>query len=340
MSLLARIPSGKLVAAAAVLVAACLAVVWLVPSGYYLYAPHEAQPLAGRVQVQGEREDTGPGKILFVDITVRPASWFERLLPFTRPDGSTLVPEHAVVPPGSTIVDRRQDARAEMKRSEEVAAAVALKAAGEPVTAIPRGALVEGVAGDAPAAKLLEEQDVIIGVDGNVVRTPGDLRRLVGRHSPGDTVSLRLRRDDAVHKLAVRTIADPLDERRPLIGVRVAQAADIEYQRKIDIDLGDVGGPSAGLAFALDILEELDENVDRGLTVAATGEIELDGSVRPVGGIKQKVFGVREAGADVFLVPAGENAREAKRYAGNLRVIPVESFQQALRRLQTLPTNT
>ena len=64
----------------------------------------------------------------------------------------------------------------------------------------------------------------------------------------------------------------------------------------------------------------------------ATGEIALDGSVGPIGGVKQKTFGARKAGADVFLVPAGENAAEARRYAGNLRIIPVKSFQQALSR--------
>ena len=68
----------------------------------------------------------------------------------------------------------------------------------------------------------------------------------------------------------------------------------------------------------------------------ATGEIQLDGSVTSVGGIKQKTYGVRKADADVFLVPAGENAATAQRYAGSLRVIPVESFEQALRALKTL----
>ena len=71
--------------------------------------------------------------------------------------------------------------------------------------------------------------------------------------------------------------------------------------------------------------------------MVATGEIELDGTVGPIGGVKQKTFGAREAGADVFLVPAGENAAEARRYAGSLRIIPVESFQQALSALRTLP---
>ena len=103
------------------------------------------------------------------------------------------------------------------------------------------------------------------------------------------------------------------------------------------IDAGPIGGPSAGLAFALDVVEELGHDVTHGYKVAATGEIELDGSVGPIGGVKQKIFGVREAGVDVFLVPAGDNAKDARKYAGSVRVIPVKSFRQALQALATLP---
>jgi Lon-like protease len=85
------------------------------------------------------------------------------------------------------------------------------------------------------------------------------------------------------------------------------------------------------------VYQELGKNVDRGRRVVATGEIGLDGSVGPIGGVKQKTFGARRAGADIFLVPAGENAAEARRYAGNLRIVPVRSFQQALSVLKTLP---
>ncbi len=147
---------------------------------------------------------------------------------------------------------------------------------------------------------------------------------------------LRLRRDGKVLSVTVRTVPSPDDPARAIIGIRVAQAADIELPIKVSIDLGGVGGPSAGLPFALDVLQELGRDIDRGRRVAATGEIELDGSVGPIGGVKQKVFGARRAGADVFLVPAGDNADEARRYAGKLRIVPVESFQQALSALRTL----
>jgi len=116
-----------------------------------------------------------------------------------------------------------------------------------------------------------------------------------------------------------------------------SQAAEITLPIDVEIDTGDVGGPSAGLAFALDVLEELGKEVDRGYKVAATGAIELDGRVLPIGGVKQKTIGARNSGVEVFLVPAGENAREAGRHAGRLRVIPVHNFRQALRALATLP---
>jgi PDZ domain-containing protein len=105
----------------------------------------------------------------------------------------------------------------------------------------------------------------------------------------------------------------------------------------VKIEAGSIGGPSAGLPFALDVMEELGRDVDRGHRVAATGELALDGSVNPVGGLKQKTIGARRAHVDVFLVPAGDNAAEDRRYANGLRIVPVKSFRQALSALATLP---
>ncbi len=307
-----------------------------VPSQDYLYVPNTAKPVANRVDVAGEKPDSGPGAIYYVDVTVRRATWAERFVPFLRPDGATMVSKSAVVPEGSSFEERRQEGLKEMARSEEVAAAVALKEAGYPVEATPRGALVEAVATDAPAAELLDSGDVIVAARGTSVLTPGALRDALAAAQPGDTVRLKLRRNGKVVRVTVRTVASPDDPKRAIIGIRVAQAADIQLPIKVDIDLGGVGGPSAGLPFALDVLQELGRDVDGGRRVAATGEIELDGSVGPIGGVKQKVYGARQAGVDVFLVPAGDNAEEAKRYAGKLRIVPVESFQQALSALRTL----
>jgi Lon-like protease len=326
-----------LLLAGAALLAALVFLGATFPSGDYLFLPNEASPVANRVAVEGEGAPDPDGGIYYVDVRLKKARWLDRLVPFARPDGASLVPGHAVTAPGQSFADRIATARNEMNRSERIAAAVALQAAGKDVDASPRGALVESVAVDVPAANTLRNGDVIVGAAGRAVRTPDALRRAVGHVTPGDPVRLRLRREGRQLERTVRTVAAPDDEKRAIIGVQVSQDASIELPVDVEIDLGDVGGPSAGLPFALEVYQELGNDVDRGYRIAATGEIELDGTVVPVGGVKQKTFGVRSSGADVFLVPAGDNAETAQQYAGDLRVIPVDSFEQALRVLRTLP---
>jgi PDZ domain-containing protein len=104
---------------------------------------------------------------------------------------------------------------------------------------------------------------------------------------------------------------------------------------QVDIDLGRVGGPSAGLAFALDIIDELGPtDIDHGERVVATGELDLDGNVHEIGGIKQKTIGARDADADVFLVPDA-NAAAARKYADGLRIVAVSDLDEALHALAT-----
>ena len=299
--------------------------------------PDEASPLAPLVQVEGERPND-EGGIYYVDVIVRKASLLEEQIPALRPDGADAVPAEAIVPPGSSFQDRREENLRAMTRSQQIAAAVALRELGFDVGAEPEGALVVAVAEDAPAAGKLMQSDVIVAVDGTKVATPDDLRRLIGRNEVGEAVRLRVRSGEATRTVDVGTIASPDDADQPIVGIRVEQfSEEIELPVDVEIDLGNVGGPSAGLAFALDVVEELEGTVDRGNRVAATGEIQLDGTVSPVGGLKQKTIGAKRAGADFFLVPAGDNAEEARRYADGLQIIAVENFQQALRELATLP---
>jgi PDZ domain-containing protein len=153
-------------------------------------------------------------------------------------------------------------------------------------------------------------------------------------------VRFTIRRGTKTLVVPIRTVAAGNGSSRPVVGVFLETALDIHLPFQVRIDAGNVGGPSAGLAFAIEVLEELGRDVVHGHKIAATGEIFADGSVGPIGGIKQKTIGAREAGVDAFLVPAGDNAREARKHAHGLRIIPVESFPQALRALATLGPTT
>jgi Lon-like protease len=309
-------------------------VLWQMPANDFLIVPDQARPLESKVEVQGGHPNA-KGGVYYVDVFVRRISHLEQLLPFTRPDGSRLVPEQDIAPAGTTDQERDRENAADMQRSEQIASVVALRALGYRVVATPRGILVTGVSPDVPAAKAIDPQDVIVAADGVPVQTPAELRREIGRRKPGDEVRLTLRRNGKAMDVTVRTVASPTDPARAIVGILVDQDAKIELPFKVDIDLGDVGGPSAGLPFALEIARQLGRNVTHGCRIAATGELALDGSVLPIGGIEQKTIGVRRAGVDYFLVPVGENARTAEKYADGLDVIPVDSFQQALRRLAT-----
>lgn len=325
----------RLAATGLILLGAVVVALWLSPSGSYIFLPDRARPVAPLVEAPGEKPPAEGGGIYFVDVIVRRASLLERLFPGLR-DGSTVVPADVVNPPGVSEQARRTEDRRAMSRSQEIAAAVALRALGYDVEAQPTGALISAVSPDTPAAGKLEPTDVVVAVDGRPVRTPDDLRRLIRAHRPGESVQIGVRDGGTLREVVLTTVRDSRSG-RAIIGVVVDQAAAIKLPLDVRIDAGQVGGPSAGLAFALDLMEELGRDVDHGYRVAATGELELDGDVAPIGAVKQKAIGARRTRVDVLLVPAGENAREARRYAEGLRVIPVKSFRQALRALATLP---
>jgi PDZ domain-containing protein len=327
---------ARLAGAAAGLVLLAAVVLYLVPSDDIILLPDPAHPVAPLVQVQGGMDPKGPGGIYFVDVFERRAKMLESLLPFIR-SGATLVPANLIVPPGvSDSAQRKADLR-EMSISQRVAAAVALRTLGYKVVARSAGVTVDSVALGSNAIGKLQPTDVIESVNGKPTRTIAKLRAILAVVKPGQVVTLVIRRGTELETVKIKTVPDPLERSRALVGFTPGQSADIKLPLKVQIDAGNVGGPSAGLAFALEVMEELGHRIDRGYRIAATGQIELDGTVTAIGGVKQKTIGARAAKADVFLVPAGDNAREARRYADGLRIIAVKSFPQALRALATLP---
>jgi PDZ domain-containing protein len=330
------ITPARLAAAGLFLLFAAALILWLAPAdGYDIRLVDPAHPVAPLVRLPEEKPARGGGAIYFVDVRERPAHLLERILPWTRPEGSSLV--HS--PPISTTLER-SIGRQDMTDSQKIAAVVALSRLGYKVKAQFGGVSVLVVQSSAPAAKVLQPGDVIVAAAGRKVASVRALRKVLAQRRPGDIVTIRYRRDSKTREAMLRTVADPQNRKRAIIGVTAEDQLEVRLPFRVSIDIGSIGGPSAGLAFALDILQELGRNVAHGRKVAATGALDLDGTVEPIGGVKQKTLGAREAGVDVFLVPAGGNAQEARRHADGLRIIPVENFPQALRALATLGPKT
>jgi PDZ domain-containing protein len=328
---------GRLLTLGGLLLAVFLAL-WVIPSHEYIFLPDRAHPVAPLVTIRGGHDPDGRGGIYFVDVVVRKATLLEELFGGLH-EGADLYPASAVVPTGVSASQQRNLDLSEMRTSQQVAAAVALRALGRKVTVVPTGALVSAVEKGLPAAGRLEPTDVIVAINGKPVQSPQDVTRAMRGKPVGSTVRFKVRRGHTEKLITLKTVAAPDGSKRAIVGVILDQAETIHLPVRVSIDAGGVGGPSAGLAFALDVLEELGRNVDRGHKIAATGQIFLNGTVGPIGGIKQKTIGAREAGVDAFLVPV-LNAPEAKKYAHGLKIIPVKSFQQALRALATLPASS
>src|SRR5918999_6087751 len=167
---------------------------WSIPAEDFILAPGSAKPLADRVEVEGARP-ADDGSVYYTDVSVRRTTLLERLLPFVRPDGSTVLPEHALLPPGVTESARDRQVEEEMERSEEIASLVALRALGYEVDATPVGVLVTAVYAGTPASGRIREGDILVGVDDERVRTPAELRAAVGRREPGERVRLAVQRE-------------------------------------------------------------------------------------------------------------------------------------------------
>jgi PDZ domain-containing protein len=324
---------SRLVIAGLALLAAVLALM-VVPSNEVIFLPDTAHPVAPIVTFQGSKDPTSGG-VYYVDVFERKASLLERLFGGLH-NGADLYPADAVNPPGVGDKGRRRIDQQDMHRSQEIAAAVALKAAGEKVTLRATGALIDAVQPGKPAVGKLEPDDVVVALNGRTVISPSQIFAAMSKVRIGAIVRFTVRRGAETLVEPIKTVRSEDRPTRPVVGVLLEPSIDIQLPFPVRIDVGNVGGPSAGLAFALEVMEELGRNVVHGHKIAATGELEPDGSVLPIGGIKQKTIGAREAGVDAFLVPAGDNAKEARKYADGLRIIPVESFPQALRALATL----
>jgi len=313
---------------------ATLLILYVVPSDKYLLLPDIAHPVAPLVKVEGAHTPSGAGAIYFLDVIERKASELEALFPWIHPDG-TLVPAADILPPCSTAGEAERAQLQEMAFSQRVAATVALRRLGYHVVVRPTGVMVSQLIGGTHAPCNLQPMDVVVSVDGTPTPTEASLHKALGRVTPGDDVTLRIRRAGKLMTLRLRTVDD---RGRALVGFVPNQSATFKLPFRVSIDAGNVGGPSAGLAFALEVMQQLGRNVTHGHRVAATGEMELNGAVAPIGGVRQKVVDAHRAGVQVLLVPAGNNTRDARRYAPKgLRVIPVRTLGQALRALATLP---
>jgi PDZ domain-containing protein len=264
---------------------------------------------------------------------------FEAVIAGFDPDVD-LVSREAVRPPDESDEDFVARNRASMDLSKETAITVALTRLGYDVTSESDGVLVASVVEGTPAFDLLKVNDVIVAVNGVPVELPDDIGSILEGMAVGDVVEIELRRDDKTLVVVVELAEREDDPTTPMIGISATAANPrFEYPFPVEIDAGLVGGPSAGMMYALGVLEVLTPgDLTGGHIVAGTGTIDSNGRVGAIGGVRQKVVAAEAAGAEVMLVPASnyEEALTARR--DQMELVPVATLDEALLALEQLGT--
>jgi len=280
---------------------------------------HQTYPTTGHLNMVTVSYEGGPGANLNIFQALR--AWLD--------PSEAVVPETELFPQGQSAQQTQAQDTAQMASSQEVATAAAFS-----TLHIPYQTLVSVVstAPGYPASKALKAGDVIESVDGKPVTGAQSLSSMITSHPAGSVLTLKVARAGKTLTLQVATKASA---GTPVIGVQVQEQYNFPFTVKFSV--GNIGGPSAGMMFALGIIDKLTSlNLTGGKFIAGTGEITASGQVVPIGGIQQKMVGARAAGATIFLTPAGNCSDTAGAVPAGLRIAKVSTLSQAMSDLEAI----
>lgn len=327
-----------------------VAVAWPINVPYFALAPGPVNDVTDFVEVEDPAEETGD--LFFLTVSLQEVNLLEYLAALVD-DEVDLSPRENIRPSGVTREELRAQNLALMEQSKQNAKFVALTELGFDVTFEGTGALITGVIEGTAAEGALEVNDVIVAVNGTSVEFSTDAVDLISGFGPGETIELTVEREDERGEVERFDVSITLgvfraededgnvveDEDRGMVGVLLTNApTNIVFPIDVEIDSQNIGGPSAGLMFSLEVMNQLsEEDLTKGRRIAGTGTIDQDGNVGAIGGVRQKVFGAIDAGAEYVFVPA-RNYEDALDAAGDdIGVIRVENIDDALAFLDSLP---
>lgn len=308
---------------------------------YYAIGPGGTFDTTTLISVPGGKGYPSSGEVAFPTVSQGRVTALGAVRGWLDPDVD-VIKANRIVPPKTTDSQVEQFNQQLMDNSKEKSTAVALEHLGYTDAVHGTGAQIVQVLPGSAAAGSLASGDVIVAVDGKPVTLDVDAVDAVSAKGPGDTVHLTVRNAAGATREVVVTLGKgPSDPKRGFLGVTL-QTADLAFKDPfpVKIDSEQIVGPSAGLAFTLEVLDQLTPGeLTGGHRVAATGTMELDGRVGDVGGVPQKTASVVSGHYDLFLVPSGEYAQARQRAGSKVKVVAVDTLDQALAALSAIGGN-
>lgn len=275
---------------------------------------------------------TGHLNMTTVDVSTRPMSAFDAIVGWLAHD-KVVVPKASVYPPGKTEQQTNEINSQEFAQSQDSAVAAAACQLG-----YPKGFGVLDVTARGPSAGKLQVGDELVSVAGQPVGDYEQLSRVMQHQTPGESVPVVVRRAGSTTTETVRLGPPPAKHTGAGLGITVPQTATCLLPFTVDLGLGnEIGGPSAGMMFALGIMDKVGSvDLTHGKFIAGTGTIDAAGNVGPIGGIQLKMIAARKAGATVFLAPAGNCPDVRGATPAGLQVIKVQTLSRAVQDLEAL----
>ena len=244
-----------------------------------------------------------------------------------------------MIPPGWNMKQYMDYMKKWMEESQKIAEVVALKKAGYNPQILGDGAQVVEIMPESSAKGKLFPGDIIKKVDKEKVNLAEEVVKKVSYRNIGELVELEVERENNTIILLIPTMESKTEKGKPVVGIYITTLNwKPMLPLKVDIDTGEIGGPSAGSMFTMEILNQLTpEDLTRGRKIAGTGTISLDEQIGEIGGIKQKVVAAYRDGAEIFIVPE-KNAEDAMKAAEglNITVVPVSKLDDILNYLRGL----
>jgi PDZ domain-containing protein len=320
----------------AVLVLAIIA--WNVTLPYVVWSPGPVPEIVSLITVDGAQTYPVQGNLFMLTVSQQDVNPYELLAAWTDPTVDVL-DRAAVRPVGESPEEAQRIAQNDMLESKNTAIYVALTHLGYDVTFSGDGVDVATVLQGTPADGVLQVGDVITAIDGQTVSLATDAVADITAHAIGDTITLTVQRAGQTLDLPVTLVPNTQDPTRPMVGFG-AVTHDLSYNFPFDvqIDSTNIGGPSAGMMYTLAVMDVLTpDDLTKGHRVAGTGTISSDGTVGPIGGVRQKVEGAAAAGAEYIMVPQANYDEALTADVTGVVVHPVSTIDDALSFLAGLP---
>ncbi len=304
-----------------------------------LDAPGVALSVAPMVQVPAQYRHVHSGQFfLLTVISQAPITAGEWMVGQVDP-AIQIVPPEQVTPKNTTPQKQARQDFQMLDNSETTAIAVGLKLAGYPSVMVGKGVQVDSILPGSHASGILQIGDVITGLNGDPIQTTTDLINKIQAQPSLAPVHLQVKRGQAEVNVDVPLMSPATPGGPPRIGIEI-EPAGFAYNPPFPVSIVTnkiSGGPSAGMMFTLTVYNSLtSSDLTGGRKIAGTGTINLDGSVGPIGGVKQKVFAAEAVGATYFLCPV-DNYKDAVSVARNIKVVEVATVDQAIEFLRSLP---